>query len=100
MIACHHATFNSDRFRNIGTAKGGIRDLLSRKDGRWRRQTAGTGGEMPLLGNGTGKYSCRSCSIPSHLVGGQKPQGATEKLAKGTINCFGCPPYISKPWCR
>ena len=51
-------------------------------------------------GDGTGTYSCRSCGIQWRLVGGRKPQAAPEKLAKGTINCFGCPPYISKPWCR
>jgi hypothetical protein len=30
----------------------------------------------------------------------RQPQALPEKLAKGTINCLGCPPYTSKPWCR
>ena len=34
---------------------------------------------------------------PMAVVGRRKPQPATEKLARGTINCLGCPPYISKP---
>jgi hypothetical protein len=61
---------------------------------------AGTGDEMPWTSDGTGTYSCRSWSIRGRLVGARKPQAAPEKLAKGTINCFGCAPYISKPWCR